>query len=227
MLPEQEARLIKDYMAGQVPRQGQKKRRGCLGSLFRLVLVGIFGLAFLYGVVAITNPWSFHIGGRWTPFMTWHGYGDLVTKGGMHYPLYITFYPSSHFSQLHLQGLRPTGGLQGSGWLCTSPGVTQRLDLSGTIYGGWRSTAGSLMSVRIFESNRARDRLLGTTWHRGYFDVLGHWNGPELLMSDHGEWSSTFRSGLRIEQASVTLSWGTYSDFKDLCAKRRRLSAGR
>lgn len=209
MLPEQEAELIKGYTALQAPRLGQRRRRGCLGGLFRLLLVGVFGLAVLYGVI----PWSFHIGGRWTPWLTWHGYGELLTKGGVRYPLYVSLFPSSHFSPLHLQGLRPTGGLQGSAWLCTAPGVTQRLTLSGTVYGGWRSTDGSLFTFRLVEP-----RIINVGQAQGFFDLTGRWQGPKLVMDDEGHVPDTFRSGLRIEHASVTLDWGAYSEFQELCA---------
>jgi len=167
------------------------RRVGCLASIFGALL---FGVAVVYLVAAITGPWSFHIGGRWTPFLTWSGYGDLVTKNGT-YPLYISFYPSSHFSRLHRDGLRPSGGLQGNGWLCTARGTIERLNLSGTIYNGWSTTEGSRIGFRLKDL--------------------------QLVMDDHGEYSTTLRSGLRPEQASVTFGWGSYSDFKSLCASAK------
>lgn len=212
MLPEQEAQVIENYMDGQLPNVSQRNRRGCLGNLFRAALGLIFGGAVLYAVVVITAPWSLHIGERWTPFLTWHGYGQLLTNSGVRYPLYVSLYPSSHFSQLHRDGLRPTGGVQGSGWLCTSNGVT-RLELTGTIYGGWRSTEGSLIAFRLLEW-----RTFHTGQARGFFDLAGRWQGSKLVMDEREDVPETFRSGLRIERASVTLNWGGYSQFKELCA---------
>jgi len=174
-----------------------------------LVLIG----ALFYGAVLALNPWAFHIGGRWTPLLAWQGSGRLLTKGGVEYPLWVSFYPSSHFSRLHMDGQRPTGGLQGSAWLCTSRGVTQQLKLSGTIYGGWRSTEGSLMAFRLLEP-----KIIDVGQRQGYFDLAGRWRGPELVMDDRGSVGSTFRSGLRIEHASVTLEWDSYSDFQAVCA---------
>ncbi|HLV96007.1 MAG TPA: hypothetical protein VKS44_12510 [Candidatus Acidoferrales bacterium] len=220
--PEQEAELLKNYFSAQVPNAGRRLRRGCLTGLFKLLAVGIFGVAVFYGVIAITDPWAFHIGGRSTPLLTWHGYGELQTKDGNRYPLYVSFFPSSHSSQLRLKGLRPVGGLQGRAWLCTSRASAHLLDLSGTIYGRWRTTDGSLITFRLLEWNTARDRLLGNSMRRGFFDLEGRWRGPELLMDergDHGETGEVFRSGLHIDYASVTLNYGTYSDFTDLCAK--------
>lgn len=179
-------------------------------SFFMLVLIG----ALVYGAVLALDPWAFHIGGRWTPLLMWQGSGQLHTKGG-EYPLYVSFYPSAHFSRLHLEGLRPAGGLQGSAWLCTSRGVTQRMTLSGTIYGGWSSTEGSLMAFRLLEP-----KVIDVGQRQGYFDLAGRWRGRQLVMDDRGSWSSAFRSGLRIEQASVTLDWESFSAFEAACANR-------
>ena len=215
MVSEQEAQLLKNYMSGQIPVRRQ--RRGCLAGLFKLLGIGIFGVAIFYAVVAITDPWAFHIGGRVTPFLTWHGYGKLFTKDGAEYPLYVSFFPASHFSQLHREGLRPTGGVQGSAWLCNAPGVTQYLTLGGTIFGGWRTTEGSFMAFRLVEQ-----RIINVGQGRGFFDLAGRWQGPKLVMDEGGDVPGTFRSGLRIEHASVTFDWGTYSDFKDLCARKAK-----
>jgi len=175
-------------------------------------MLGLVVCALLvYGVVVLTSPWALHIGGRWTPLLYWTGSGKLVTKGGT-YPLYVYFFPSSHFSRLRLDGQRPTGGVQGSGWLCTSPGVTQYLKLSGTIYGGWQSTEDSLMNFRLLEP-----KVFDVGQHRGFFDLYGRWHGPELVMEERNETGTTFRSGLKIEHSSVTLNWGSYSDFKAAC----------
>ncbi|HEU5335194.1 MAG TPA: hypothetical protein VFU27_04490 [Terriglobales bacterium] len=181
----------------------------------RFGLVGmIFVIAIVYGAIAATNPWALHIGEHWTPLMYWTGTGKLVTSRGT-YPLYLSLWPASHFSHLRLDGVRPTGGVQGSGSLCTAPGVTENLKLSGTIYGGWRSTDGALMDLRLLEY-KALD--LGGK-RNGYFNLYGKWNGPELVMDDRGEPGHIFYSGLKIEHASVTLNWASYSDFKAMCAK--------
>lgn len=188
------------------------KRSGCLGSVFKALLIGV---AAVYAVALITSPWSFHIGGRLTPLLTWSGYGNLVTKNGT-YPLYISLTPSPHFSRLHSEGMRPTGGLQGNGWLCTAPGKIERLKLSGTIYNGWSTTEGSVMEFRLNEWNGFD---LGD--HRGYFDLSGHWQGQQFVMDDHGAYSSKFSFGVRPEHASVTFEWGSYSDFKAVCANAK------
>jgi hypothetical protein len=186
-----------------------QQRRG----LGKVLIVLVVGGALLYGVFVALAPWSIHIGGRWTPLMTWQGSGTLLTKSGTEYPLYVSFSPSSHFSQLHMDGLRPTGGLKGSGWLCTSRGVTQSLVLSGTIYGAWRSTDGSLMGFRLLER-----KIIDVGQDQGFFDLIGRWSGPELVMDSRSTVGHPFRSGLKIEHPSVKFDWGSYSDFKAVCA---------
>ena len=192
------------------------RRYGCIATLFGLL---VLCLAVVYGVAAVTAPWSFHIGGLATPLLYWSATGTLHTKGG-NYPLYVLFYPYSRFSRLRLDGLRPTGGVQGSGSLCTSRGVIQYLTLSGTIYNGWRSTEDSVISFRMFEP-----RYFNIGQRRGYFNLYGRWHGAELVMDDRGEPGSTFRSGLKIEHESVTLDRGSYSDFEAACASATNLTA--
>ena len=51
----------------------------------------------------------------------------------------------------------------------------------------------------------------------GSFDLVGKLRGPELVMDDRGNWSTSFRSGLRIERASVTLQWSPYWSCKTAC----------
>ena len=157
-----------------------------------LILCGVL----FYGAVVALDPWAIHMGGRWTPLLIWQGSGKLVTKTGVAYPLYVSFYPSAHSSQLHMDGLRPTGGLQGDGWLCTSRGVTQRL-----------------LEPKVIDMGQ----------RQGYFDLYGKWHGPELVMNDRDRVGGTFGSGLRIEHASVTLDWGTHSDFEAACASAANL----
>src|SRR5262249_46471245 len=113
----------------------------------RLILFAILLLA----AGAALNPWAFHIGGRWTPVLTWWGSGTLVTKNGTEYPMFVMLFPAAHFSRLRMDGVRPTGGVQGSACICTSPGTSLYLKIGGTIYGGWQSTDGSVIGIRLLE----------------------------------------------------------------------------
>jgi hypothetical protein len=51
-------------------------RGGCLtslgGCLTKLALILLAGMAFMWVVVVLLNPWALHIGGRSTPLLYWH-----------------------------------------------------------------------------------------------------------------------------------------------------------
>jgi hypothetical protein len=185
------------------------RRQGFLAQIVRFV---ILCLAIVYLVAAITSPWAFHIGGRWTPLLYWSGTGKLVTSSGTH-TLFLYLIPAPHSSRLRLDGLRPTGGVQGSGWLCTAGGDAQYLRLTGTIYNGWRSTDGSLLSFRLLEQ-----KIVDVGQKQGYFNLYGRWQGQQLVMDNRGEPGSKFRSGLKVEHASVTLDWTGSWYFGNVCA---------
>jgi len=185
-----------------------------LKTIVKCILALVLGGAVFYGAVAALNPWALHIGGRSTPFLYWTGMGTLTAKDGKTYPLYVFIYPGGHASQLHMDGLRPSGGVKGTGELCTAPGKTQLLNLSGTIYGAYGSTEGSLMGFRLlgwrksFQINPQR---------RGFFDLSGRWRGPELVMDRPGEQGMAFESGMLIDHARVTLREASRGEFDAAC----------
>jgi hypothetical protein len=194
-----------------------KRPDGCLAGLLKLLVLCVF---LVFGIVGLTSPWAFHIGGRWTPLLYWSGYGILVTKDKS-YPLAVFLYPSAHFSRLRLDGLRPTGGVQGTASLCTSPGAVEVLKLGGTIFGGWRSTDDALVQFRLLEI-----RVFNVGQRQGFIDLYGRWRGPDLVMEDRDRVPHLFRSGLRIEHASITLDPDSSSDFKAQCAVGPSPTAG-
>jgi hypothetical protein len=186
--------------------------RGCLA---KLLLFAVCSIAVLYVVAAVTNPWAFHIGGRWTLLLFWHGYGKLETKGGAEYPLYIRFFPSydTGASTLHREGLRPTGALRGSAALCTAPGVIQPLQVTGAVYSAWRTTEGSVMEFSLLE-----EKYLDVAHQKGVLDLLGRWHGPELAVEVPGDAGDASGTGLHAAGATATLNWGSYSEFEAACA---------
>ena len=197
---------MRDPASDAAARMRPPRRRRAIPGL---VLV----LTLVYGVTVLLNPWAVRIGGRWTPLLIWTGTGKLVTANGT-YPLLVTLNPSAHSSRLHLDGLRPTSGISGWGWLCTPEGKTIRLRLYGTMYGGWRSTDGALTQFRLHE----RLQNFPSIQDGGYVDLYGYWHGPQLVMDDRSRWSAPFRAGLKIKHASVTLGPGSKAEFTAACA---------
>jgi len=52
-------------------------------------LKGLLALVIAFFVVEVAvNPWTFHIGDRFTPLMTWDGYGTVQASNGGHYLLF-------------------------------------------------------------------------------------------------------------------------------------------
>jgi hypothetical protein len=100
--------------------------------------------------------------------------------------------------------------------------VLENLKVSGAVYGGWTSTQDAVMEFRLLEY-----KIFDVGQRQGYFDLFGRWRGPELVMDDRGESSGKFRSGLKIDNASVTLDYGSFSDFKDVCAAARNFAEHR
>lgn len=190
-----------------------RPRIGCLGLL-------VFAIALATAVYALIAPWSFHIGGRWTP-VTWWGVGRLRDSSGAEYGVYLYFFPDfRRTSRLGGGGIRC--GLRGKAWVCTAGGAKYQFNLSGQIYGAWLDSDGKDMALSLREPRGPKLRRA--------FDLYGAWQGPELPLDDHQSMIRNFRpdgkltpaggytSPLPDKHATVTLHWGRESDFDALCA---------
>jgi hypothetical protein len=195
---------------------------GCLsGCLARLLLWAAIVVVLGWALIVALNPWALHIGGRSTPLLYWHGAGTVQAEGGTALPLYISFWPGrpQGFSGGgRREGKGVSAHLDGSGWLCTAPGTVVRMDLTGTKYGGYMSDSDSLLDFRLLEWRRP---FSINPPNRGFFDLAGMWNGPELVMNRPNEQGIRFNSGLLIQHAVVTLRWASYADFEATCNRSR------
>jgi len=199
---------------------------GCLGGcLTKLVLWAVVGIAFVWAVTVALNPWALHIGGRSTPLLYWHGSGTVLAKDGKTYPLYVGFFPGRPRG-FHGGGRREgkivSAHLSGTGWLCVAPGKVQRMNLSGTMYGGYLSDKDSLIDFRLLEWRKA---FAINPQRRGYFDVAGSWQGADLVMNRPNEQGIRLQSGPFIDNATVTLRWTTYQDFEAACRNMGSMSS--
>jgi hypothetical protein len=191
--------------------------RGPSGCLTKLFLILLAAVVFVWAVLAALNPWALHIGGRSTPLLYWHGTGVLVSKDGKTYPLYLTFYPGRSRGS-HAGGRREgkpvSGRLQGDAWLCIAPGKTERMKLSGTKYGGYASTDGSLFDFRLLEWGKPFSM---NPQNRGFFDLAGEFHGPDLVMDRPGEQGVRLHTGPFIDNATATLHWADRQVFEINC----------
>ena len=62
--------------------QGPPRRRH-LGLRLLLIVVVV-----LFALYVLPSPWAFHIGGKFSPFGEWDGYGPVQASNGGHYLLY-------------------------------------------------------------------------------------------------------------------------------------------
>ncbi|HJT71590.1 MAG TPA: hypothetical protein VJ731_15430 [Terriglobales bacterium] len=72
------------------------------------------------------------------------------------------------------------------------------------------------MGLHLLEADDVHDPFFDPS-HRGGFALFGRWQGQELVLDDAGEASVLFRTGFKIEQASVRLAGGTRSEFNKAC----------
>jgi hypothetical protein len=187
------------------------------GCLTKLLLWSAVAVAFTWGVVVVMNPWSLHIGGRPTPLLYWHGAGTVRAGGGKALPLYVSFWPGRPRRTSgggRREGRIVSARLQGNGWLCIAPGTVERMQVSGTMYGGYTTDSNSLLAFRLLEW---RQPFAINPPKQGFFDLAGMWRGPELVLNRPDEQGIPFNSGLFVDHAVVTLRWATYSDFEAAC----------
>jgi len=191
-------------------------RLGCTGGI-------VLGLGIVLAMYGILAPWSFHIGGRWTP-AAWWGVGRLRDSTGAQYGLYVYFFPDFHRGGISRLGSSPWPrfSLRGKGQVCTAGGAKYRFDLSGQISGAWLTTDGSEMDFSLREKPGPRIRRA--------FSLHGAWHGQELALDDRKTMFIHFRPGGELtpaggytspvpeKHATVTLAWGSENDFESLCA---------
>lgn len=182
------------------------RRRGCF--VIFLILI----------VLLLINLWAFHMGGRWTPLLTWTGCGTMQSSTGARYALYV------RLSLKTFTGRRSAGmgsdNLAGDAWICTPQSGPIPLDVSGSIRSIWLDTNGKTVNLRLLNSRTSQPHLM--------FDLKGKWDGPDLKMQDYGSLPMSFASdGTPLgygkttfgtgESAEVTLRYGDRSDFDTLC----------
>ena len=199
-------------------RRGGRGPVGCLaGCLTKLVVLALAACAFVWVLMVALNPWALHIGGRSTPLLYWNGAGTVVSKDGKTYPVYVRFWPDKphrSFGAGPREGQRKNADLTGRGWLCLAPGTVERMDLSGTMYGGYSSTDGALIAFRLLEW---RKPFSFNPPRRGFFDMAGEFHGPDLVLDRPNQQAIPFPSGPFIDHATARLRWASYEDFEAEC----------
>jgi hypothetical protein len=213
------------------PIGGSPRRRGHLR-----LLKGLLALVIAFFVIEIAvNPWTFHIGDRFTPLMTWDGYGTVQASNGGHYLLFTRLQGAALDSACSFTGCQT---LRGSAQICTERGSTYTFQLVGSVHAWW-STDGAKTSIDL---RNVKSGPLPRGW---VISLAGSWHGPRLVVADTGNSftgvltprgvirhaastagaghaTSTARAGqasstAHAGQASVTLRYGSSAAFSQAC----------
>ncbi len=196
------------------PRPARPRRRR--PHLFLLALVAVVA-----ATVGLT-PWAVHMGDRWTPLMSWDGYGPVVASNGGRYLLYTELHGGLS-AGTHRGGCGTTGGcdsLRGTAELCTAGGKVHRFDLHGKVR-AWLTTDRAHTSI---------DLTGGSPWklQSGWVVAFsGTWDGPELHLTDtDNSFTEEFtrRGDIRritstadAGTALATLRYGSHAAFREAC----------
>lgn len=220
MLPEQEARAIKEYLATQASKRPKPRFSGKKQWFVVFLLLIAVGSTY----VAL-NPWAFFMGGNFHPFGFWQGYGRMHSATAGDYFLYVYISPNMRRRNVIISSTPVSGNAH----LCTPKGENLYLKLGGGMPSGYYVNSLS-KPINLY--------LYG--WHafsqddRPNFKIYGQWGQRELLADDHKTLSSAFlpdgtlrSKGSRvlpsqIEDIQMTLHEGTYSEFKTACSKSQR-----
>jgi hypothetical protein len=169
-------------------------------------------------------PWAFNIGGRFTPWTVWSGYGKLQSSTGASYGLYVRFWLTPY------HGHGAGNNLRGDALLCTPKGITYAYNLQGNIKNAWTTTDGKSTDLYLSVPQGGTQKPL-----RG-FDLHGVWRNGELVLDDKGNMRLAFRAdgsaspkgwiprSPSSEHAWVTLAYGDKDKLQTVCAaiKSRR-----
>jgi len=191
-------------MAGQPPgkQPAAAKRRGCITSLSGALL-------FAVAVILLIHPWALHMGGRWTPALTWHGGGTLESSSGARYLLFLEVW-------LDRERGRSAKALAGRARLCTPDGEPHELKVDGYVKGVWWNLEGRPVTFTFSNAKEAVPRLK--------FTLSGSWQGQRLVLEDQGSMALSFASDGRAkgylagataprESTTGRLAYGTAEQF--------------
>jgi len=186
----------------------------------------IFAIVIVVAVTALIAPWSFHIGDRFTPFITWQGVGRLVDSAGREYGLYAWFSPDLRRGNRTITGPRhpsPQYAIRGKATVCTASGLKIPFDLRGDVSGAWLNLDGKPIDFGLAEHTDAKPKR--------HFTLYGSFQGPALVMDDHKSMfmylmsdanltpARSYTSPVPEKYAKTHLEWGNEADFDRLCAQ--------
>jgi hypothetical protein len=129
--------------ASRSSSSGGRRRRHVLLRLILIVFVVVFVL------YVFPSPWAFHMGGKFSPFGEWDGYGPVRASNGGQYLLFTHLHGGLLTNHGH-SGCNFTGceTLTGSAQLCAQGGQRYTFTLTGAVH-GWYTTNGSRTTIAL------------------------------------------------------------------------------
>ena len=182
-----------------------------LGTIV-LLLVIVAGLNLMF------SPWKFFIGGRFTPFMTWHGYGQFG-EGADSYSVFVDLGDSPVGDSSD-----STSDLLGTALVC---GVNRsieewqaRLETAPI----WLNTDGAKTNLHM---TRSAGRYPDGVERFDIVDLPGVWRGPRIALRDDGKFAALAGSHPAASPRAATVSYGSLEEFEAACRAGRNLPNAR
>ena len=175
------------------------------------------------GVLSAFSPWSFFIGGRFTPLAQWTGYGKMHSAGG-DYGLFLRL---AHHQSDDLAGaIAAKPNLRGSAILCTPQGEKYEYLVEGSVRNAWLQTEGRPTGLKLVTLDR-EPQLRGLGLESN--DLRGIWRHGNLVLEHPGSMSSAApatsprgrhskrRASRRSDNPATVVSYGNLAAFSDFC----------
>lgn len=199
------------------PSAGTAKKKygcGCLGSMTGLIVL-------VTALLVLLNPWSLHMGGRWTPALTWHGVGTLSSSTGAKYGFYLEVTPEMSRGRGGYSGGRQN--MRGTAKICTPQGGIYSMTVSGYLKNAWLDADGKPITFYLRSLKDAPTKLR--------IDLYGSWQGQEMVLEDKGNMAMSFSAdgnakgylkGVNAPKESTTgkLRYAAENEFASVCGQK-------
>jgi hypothetical protein len=205
------------HSAIQTPR----KRGSCLGDIVKLFfLLVILGVGY-FVVIGVFAPWTYYLGGSFHLLPIWQGWGTIQEPSG-NFPLYV-------FLSRPETGKLGISYMSGTAQLCTPRGEQfgyMRVIMAFQNKNFGLDSENQPVTLHIY--NYGLSGRLNAD-HRPEFDLYGAWQGPNLVLEDHGSFTSAFLPDGTVyvgspsnqpaagANLSITLVPGSPAQFKAAC----------
>ena len=156
---------------------GRRRRRKLIARLkeapVKATLVIVGAAAVVMALMLVSNPWVYRIGGRFSPGMNWHGFGEFG-RGAQAYDLYLdlSYSPGGASSD-------GTADLTGTAFVCrdkiSGDPWDARLEMEST----WLNTNGRKVKLHL-----GRPQYPNGIQHYESLDFHGVWQNPDLVLED-------------------------------------------